>query len=55
MPYTLSYHSFFPEELGERKYYRPGDSGREKDIAARLQEKKNRIAEMRKGKDEKKK
>jgi putative ATPase len=55
MPYTLSYHSFFPEELGERKYYRPGDSGREKDVAARLQEKKKRIAEMRKGKDEKKK
>ena len=51
MPYSLSHHSFFPEELGERQYYRPGVSGREKDTALRLKELRKKIAKMRKEED----
>jgi len=52
MPGGVSAQSFFPEEMGERRYYRPSDRGREKAVGERLRE----IREMiRKARGEKKK
>lgn len=52
MPGGVSTRSFFPEEMGERRYYRPSDRGREKAMGERLRE----IREMiRKARGEKKK
>lgn len=48
MPHNLSSHSFFPEELGERRYYTPGKSGREKDVGRRLEEIRQMISRLRK-------
>jgi len=48
MPEGLSVHSFFPEEMGERSYYRPTKEGREKAIGERLKEMKEKIKRLRK-------
>jgi len=49
MPEGVSAHSFFPEELGERKYYRPTEEGREREIRDKLKEIKEKIRRMRSG------
>ncbi len=48
MPEGVSVHSFFPEELGERKYYFPSPHGKEKWIGERLKELKEKIRRLRK-------
>jgi putative ATPase len=50
MPEGVSGHSFFPEELGERKYYRPSEEGREREIRDKLQEIREKIGKLRKTK-----
>jgi putative ATPase len=52
MPEGVSVHSFFPEELGERSYYRPSKEGREKAIGERLAELRKKIRRLREGKGE---
>jgi putative ATPase len=47
MPEGVSAHSFFPEEMGERRYYLPGDEGREKNIKERLDEIRKKIRRLR--------
>ena len=47
MPEGLSLHSFFPEELGERKYYSPSGEGREREIGNKLKEIREKIRELR--------
>ena len=47
MPEGVSGHSFFPEELGERKYYRPSEEGREREIRDKLQEIREKIGNLR--------
>jgi len=47
MPEGLSLHSFFPEELGERRYYSPSPHGREKEIGERLTEQREKIRRLR--------
>ncbi|GBE14668.1 MAG TPA: replication-associated recombination protein A [Proteobacteria bacterium] len=47
MPYSLSVHSFFPEEFGERRYYNPGKAGKERAVAQRLKEIRDRISRLR--------
>jgi putative ATPase len=47
MPEGVSVHSFFPEEMGERRYYLPGDQGREKNIKERLEEIREKIRRLR--------
>jgi putative ATPase len=49
MPEGLSLHSFFPEELGERRYYLPGEEGNEADLAERLRQIKEKIRRLREG------
>ncbi len=49
MPDGLSLHSFFPEELGERKYYRPTEEGREREIRDKLKEIREKIKRRREG------
>ncbi len=49
MPEGVSVHSFFPEEMGERRYYLPGDQGREKNIKERLKEIREKIRRLREG------
>jgi putative ATPase len=49
MPEGVSVHSLFPEELGERRYYLPGDQGREKNIKERLDEIRKKIRRLREG------
>jgi putative ATPase len=49
MPEGVSEHSFFPEELGERSYYRPTQHGKEKWIGERLMEIREKIRRMREG------
>jgi putative ATPase len=49
MPEGVSVHSFFPEELGERSYYRPTQHGMEKRIGERLKEIKEKVRRMRSG------
>ncbi|UCF31312.1 MAG: replication-associated recombination protein A [bacterium] len=49
MPHRLSKHSFFPEEMGERRYYLPGDQGKEKNIKERLMEIRKVIRRLREG------
>jgi putative ATPase len=48
MPEGVSVHSFFPEELGERRYYLPSPHGREKQIGERLKELREKIRRLRK-------
>jgi putative ATPase len=48
MPEGVSVHSFFPEELGERKYYFPSPHGKEKWIGERLKDLKEKIGRIRK-------
>ncbi|MDF1537267.1 MAG: recombination factor protein RarA, partial [bacterium] len=48
MPEGVSVHSFFPEELGERKYYSPSLHGKEKWIGERLKELKEKVRRLRK-------
>ena len=43
----LSVHSFFPEELGERRYYLPGDEGKEREIGEKLKEIREKIRKLR--------
>ncbi len=52
MPYSLSKHSFFPEKMGERRYYNPGRHGNEKAVGERLAEIRRRIRRLREGGDE---
>jgi putative ATPase len=47
MPDGVSEHSFFPEELGERRYYFPSNHGREKTIGERLKEIREKIRKAR--------
>ncbi len=47
MPYSLSAHSFFPDELGEKRYYNPGKAGKERAAAQRLEEIRSRISRLR--------
>ncbi len=49
MPEGVSVHSFFPEEMGERRYYFPGDQGREKAIRDKLKEIREKIRRLRSG------
>jgi len=49
MPEGVSVHSFFPEEMGERSYYRPTKEGREKAIGERLKELREKIRRLREG------
>ena len=48
MPEGVSVHSFFPEEMGERRYYLPSPHGREKQIGERLKELREKIRRLRK-------
>lgn len=50
MPEGVSGHSFFPEELGEKNYYLPGDQGKEKEIGEKLKELKEKVGRLRKNK-----
>jgi putative ATPase len=52
MPEGVSVHSFFPEELGERRYYIPGDQGHEMELADRLRNIRKKIREMREREEE---
>jgi putative ATPase len=47
MPEGVSEHSFFPEEMGERRYYFPSPHGREKLIGERLKELREKIRRLR--------
>jgi putative ATPase len=47
MPEGVSVHSFFPEELGERRYYFPSPHGKEKDIGEKLKEIREKIKQLR--------
>jgi putative ATPase len=47
MPEGLSGHSFFPDEMKERRYYSPTGSGNEEKISARLAEIREQIKRMR--------
>jgi putative ATPase len=47
MPEGVSEHSFFPEEMGERRYYFPSPHGREKMIGERLKELREKIRRLR--------
>ncbi|UCG38170.1 MAG: hypothetical protein JSV00_08195, partial [bacterium] len=47
MPEGVSVHSFFPEEMGERRYYNPSPQGREKAIGERLKELREKIRRLR--------
>ena len=47
MPEGVSEHSFFPEELGERRYYFPSPHGKEKAIGERLKELREKIRRLR--------
>ena len=47
MPYSLSVHSFFPEELGEKRYYMPGKTGKEGAVFRKLEEIRARIRKLR--------
>ena len=51
MPGGVSAQSFFPEEMGERRYYRPSDRGREKAVGERLREIREIIRKARKEKE----
>ncbi len=46
-PGALSAQSFFPEGMGEKRYYRPTDRGREKEVARRLAEIREAVRRMR--------
>ena len=48
MPEGVSVHSFFPEELGERRYYIPSPHGEEKEIGEKLKELKEKVGRLRK-------
>jgi len=47
MPEGLSGHSFFPDEMKERRYYSPTGSGNEEKISARLAEIREQIRRLR--------
>ncbi|UCF89191.1 MAG: replication-associated recombination protein A [bacterium] len=47
MPEGLSLHSFFPEEMGERRYYSPSPHGKEREIRERLKELRGKIRRLR--------
>jgi putative ATPase len=47
-PGALSPQSFFPEGMGERRYYRPTDRGREKEVSRRLAEIRATVQRLRK-------
>jgi len=49
MPQGLSLHSFFPEELGERNYYRPSEEGREREIRDKLKVIRGKMGRLRTG------
>jgi putative ATPase len=53
MPEGVSVHSFFPEKLGERRYYFPSPHGKEKEIGKRLKELKEKVKRLRSGRGEK--
>jgi putative ATPase len=48
MPEGVSKHSFFPDELGEKSYYLPGDQGNEIELAEKLRQIKEKIRRLRK-------
>jgi putative ATPase len=50
MPEGVSEHSFFPEEMGERRYYFPSPHGKEKEIGKRLKELREKIRRLRENK-----
>jgi putative ATPase len=43
MPEGVSAHSFFPEEMGDRVYYRPTEEGHEKTVKERLKEIRDKV------------
>jgi len=45
-PGAISPQSFFPEEMGERRYYRPTDRGREKEVGRRLAEIRETVSRL---------
>jgi len=47
MPEKISIHSFFPEELGEKRYYEPGEDGLEKEYGKRLKRFRETIKKIR--------
>lgn len=47
MPEGVSEHSFFPEEMGERSYYRPSEEGKERQIRDKLKEIREKIRKAR--------
>jgi putative ATPase len=49
MPEGVSGHSFFPEEMGDRVYYRPTGEGHEKTVKERLKEIKEKVRKARVG------
>ncbi len=44
---ALSPQSFFPEGMGERRYYRPGPRGREKELGERLERMRETVRRLR--------